>query len=52
MFIASKGEEAEEVFRHRAAIYAAELSRLSGEPIYAQSELDARVEALFDSAGS
>lgn len=47
--ITNKGEE---MSRHRDAIYAAELSRLSGEPIYAQSELDARVEALFDSAGS
>ena len=34
--------------RHRDAIYAAELSRLSGEPVYSQSEVDARVEELFN----
>lgn len=46
------GEAREKMSRHRDAIYAAELSRLSGEPVYSQSEVDARVEALFDSAGS
>lgn len=46
------GEEREKMFRHRDAIYAAELSRLSGEPVYSQSEVDARVEELFDSADS
>ena len=46
------GEESEKMFRHRDAIYAAELSRLSGEPVYSQSEVDARVEVLFDSPES
>ena len=46
------GEEREEMFRHRDAIYAAELSRLSGEPVCSQSEVDACVEELFDAAES
>lgn len=44
VFIANKGEE---MFSHRDAIYDAELSRLSGEPVYFQSEIDALVEALI-----
>lgn len=44
-------EEREKMFRHRDAIYAAELSRLSGEPVWgSQSELDARMEELFNAA--
>ena len=43
-------EEREKRFRHRDAIYAAELSRLSGEPVCSQSELDARMEELFNAA--
>ena len=43
-------EEREKMFRHRDAIYAAELSRLSGEPVCSQSELDARMEELFNAA--
>lgn len=46
------GEEREKMFRHRDAIYAAELSRLSGEPVYSQSEVDARVEKLFNAVES
>ena len=45
-------EEREKMFRHRDAIYAAELSRLSGEPVCSQSELDERMEALFNAAES
>ena len=40
-------EEREKMFRHRDMIYAAELSRLSGEPTYTQEALDVRMEALF-----
>lgn len=46
--ITNKSEECEKMFRHRDAIYTAELSLLSGEPIYSQSEVDARVEKLFN----
>ena len=46
------GEAREKMSRHRDAIYAAELSRLSGEPIYSQSEVDARVEELFNAVES
>ena len=45
-------EEREKMFHHRDAIYAAELSRLSGEPVYSQSELDERMEAIFNAAES
>ena len=41
-------EEREKMFRHRDKIYAAELSRLSGEPTYTQEQIDARMEALFN----
>ena len=34
--------------RHRDAIYAAEMSRLSGEPTLTPEQLHARMEALFD----
>lgn len=40
-------EEREKMFRHRDAIYAAEFSRLSGEPVVAAEELHRRMEALF-----
>ena len=41
-------EEREKMFRHRDRIYAAELSRLSGEPAFTQAALDQRMEELFD----
>lgn len=41
-------EEREKMFRHRDRIYAAEMSRLNGDPAYTQEELDARMEALFN----
>ena len=47
VFITNKGEG-----DGRDAIYAAELSRLSGEPVCSQSELDERMEALFNAAES
>ena len=40
-------EEREKMFRHRDKIYAAELSRLSGEPVCTPEELDERMEELF-----
>ena len=40
-------EEREKMFRHRDMIYAAEMSRLNGDPTYTQEELDERMEALF-----
>ena len=40
-------EEREKLFRHRDRIYAAEMSRLSGEPVYTQAEVDGRMETLF-----
>ena len=47
VFITNKGEE---MLRHRDAVYAAELSRRSGEPACSQSELGARMEKLFNAA--
>ena len=41
-------EEREKMFRHRDRIYAAEMSRLNGDPVYTQEELDARMEELFN----
>lgn len=41
-------EEREKMYRHRDMIYAAEMSRLNGDPVCTQDELDARMEALFD----
>ena len=35
------------ITRHRDKIYAAELSRLSGEPVCTPEELDVRMEELF-----
>jgi PHD/YefM family antitoxin component YafN of YafNO toxin-antitoxin module len=40
-------EEREKMFRHRDRIYAAEMSRLNGDPTYTQEELDAQMEELF-----
>lgn len=40
-------EEREKMFRHRDRVYAAEMSRLNGEPVCAPEELDERMEALF-----
>lgn len=40
-------EEREKMFRHRDKIYAAEMSRLSGEPVFTQEELDQEMEVLF-----
>ena len=40
-------EEREKMFRHRDMIYAAEMSRLSGEPVYTPEEMDEKMEALF-----
>lgn len=40
-------EEREKMFRHRDKIYAAEFSRLSGEPVYTPEQIDARMEELF-----
>ena len=40
-------EEQEKMFRHRDRVYATEMSRLSGEPVYMQEELDERMESLL-----
>lgn len=40
-------EEREKTFLHRARVFAAEVSRLSGEPVYTQEELDKRMESLL-----
>ncbi len=40
-------EEREKMFLHRGRVFAAELSRLSGEPVYTQEELDERMESLL-----
>ena len=40
-------EEREAMFRHRDMIYAAEMSRLSGEPTCTPAEMHERLEALF-----
>ncbi len=41
-------EEREKMFRHRDMVYAAEFSRLNGEPTYTPEQLHSRMEALFD----
>lgn len=41
-------EEREAMFRHRDMIYAAEMSRLNGEPTCTPAEMHERLEALFD----
>ena len=60
IFITNKGEDdgvfmsmeafeaREKMFRHRDKIYAAEFSRLSGEPTYTPNEMHEKLEALFD----
>ncbi|MBQ6342547.1 MAG: type II toxin-antitoxin system Phd/YefM family antitoxin [Anaerolineaceae bacterium] len=40
-------EEREKMFLHRDKIYAAEFSRLNGDPVFTQEELDTRMENLF-----
>lgn len=40
-------EEREKMFRHRDMIYAAEMSRLNGDPTYTIEEMDEKMEALF-----
>lgn len=40
-------EDLEKMFHHRDMIYAAEMSRLSGEPVYTLKEMDEKMEALF-----
>ena len=41
-------EEREKIFHHRDLIYAAEFSRLKGDPVYTQEDLDAKMERLFN----
>ena len=40
-------EEREKMFRHRDQFYAAELSRLNGEPTVSAEEMHNRMAALF-----
>lgn len=40
-------EERENMFWHRNKVYAAEMSRLNGEPVYTPEEMDAKMETLF-----
>lgn len=40
-------EEREKMFRHRDMIYAAEMSRLSGEPTVSPEEMHEKLEGLF-----
>lgn len=40
-------EEREKMFRHRDQIYAAELSRLNGEPTVSAEEMHERMEELL-----
>lgn len=40
-------EEREKMFRHRDMIYAAELSRLNGEPTCTAEEMHEKIEALL-----
>lgn len=40
-------EEREIMYRHRDEIYAAEMSRLRGEPSYTAEEVDGKMEELF-----
>ena len=41
----------EEILRHRDMIFAAERSRLNGEPVFTQAALDKRMEALLHAGG-
>ena len=43
-------EEREKVLRHREAILAAELSRLSGEPALTVNEMKTRLKEIYSSA--
>ena len=51
IFITRNGEETfeerEKMYRHRDAVYAAEFSRLNGEPTVTPEELHERMEALL-----
>ena len=40
-------EEREKMFRHRDQVYAAEFSRLNGDPVYTPEEVDAHMAELF-----
>ena len=40
-------EEREKMFLHRGRVFAAEVSQLSGEPVYMQEELEERMESLL-----
>lgn len=40
-------EEREAMYRHRDAVYAAEMSRLNGDPVFTQEEMDARIEEIL-----
>ena len=44
-------EEREKAFIHRDKIYAAEISRLMGEPTYTVEEVDSKISKLFDAYG-
>ena len=44
-------EEREKAFIHRDKIYAAEISRLMGEPTYTVEEVDSKINKLFDAYG-
>lgn len=41
-------EEREKMFRHRDQIYAAEFSRLNGDPTFTPAQLHDQLEALFE----
>jgi len=48
VFMSSEAFEArEKMYRHRDKVYLAEMSRLRGEPVYSQEEMDAKMEELF-----
>ena len=40
-------EDREKMFRHRDMVYAAEMSRLNGEPVYMPEDVDKKMEELF-----
>ena len=44
-------EEREKTFVHRDKIYAAEISRLMGEPTYSVEEVESKINKLFDAYG-
>lgn len=48
VFIVTKeAEEQKNILLHRNKIYAAEMSRLAGEPVYTPEELEKKMELLF-----